>query len=108
MVPSAVTIFLLTFPRWRRVPPQGHFVPFFFFLFDFVFPFLDDGFERSSEEFSSLHESEVLGITDDFSVGRILGGGFQFIVVRGGLFEKEFLGGVFVVICLRCHGNSLR
>jgi hypothetical protein len=69
-------------------------------LFEFVPAFVDDGFEGGPQQFASLDEGEGLGVGDDFTVGGVDGGGFQFVVIGGGLFEKQFFSGVVV------HGGS--
>ena len=57
--------------------------------------FLDDGFERLSNEFASFVEPEGFGGTEGFLGGNAFGGGFQVIEVSGGLFEEHFSCGFF-------------
>jgi len=55
--------------------------------------FLNDGFERLTNEFSSLGEAKGFGGIEGVLCGDALGGDLEVIEVGGGLFEKHFAGG---------------
>ena len=89
-----------------------------FFFFEKIILFLNDAFERLTEEFTSVFGDEYIGSLNDFSEGRVLGGGPQVAEIGFGLFEKEsfgfvldFVGGIILFLawsqfCKFVDGNE--